>query len=136
MNSVARATEYGQVASTSIVMGASSHELIEVLFKELNSALVAADFFATKGDPGNTRKSLNKACRILGGLQGSLDFQKGGEIAINLAELYRFCVKELFKANASIDPDTINKVRDLITPISEAWSQMPASYKNQPPQND
>ena len=56
-----------------------------------------------------------------------------GEIAINLAELYRFCIKELFKANGSIDPEAINNVRALITPISAAWSDMPSSYKSQPP---
>ena len=66
MNSAARATEYGEVASSSIVMGASSHELIELLFKELDSALIAADFFASKDDATNTRHRLNKACRILG----------------------------------------------------------------------
>tara|TARA_E500000178_G_scaffold53396_1_gene49440 strand:- start:1569 stop:1904 length:336 start_codon:yes stop_codon:yes gene_type:complete len=108
-----------------MVMGATSHGLVRLLFEELSGSLKSAEFYIEHGDEANMRKSLSKASRILAGLQGSLDFEKGGEIATNLAELYRFCIKELFKANTAADKETISSVRALIAPIQQAWSDMP-----------
>ena len=129
MNSIARAAAYDDMATKSIVMGANSHGLITLLFEELDSSLKAAEFFLDHQDQANMRKSLTKASRVLAGLQGSLDFDKGGEIAVNLAELYRFCIKELLKANINTDKATVTAVRGLITPIRQAWKDMPDRYK-------
>jgi len=130
MNSIARAAAYDDMATKSIVMGASSHGLITLLFEELDSSLKAAEFFLEHQDEANMRKSLTKASRVLAGLQGSLDFSKGGEIAVNLAELYRFCIKQLLKANSSADKETVTTVRGLINPIHRAWIDMPETYRD------
>lgn len=125
MNSIARTAAYDDMATKSIVMGASRHGLIKLLFEELSGSLKSAEFFVEQGDLANMRKSLGKANRILAGLQGSIDFEKGGEIATHLAELYRFCIKELFKANTTEDKEIILSVRALIAPIQQAWNDMP-----------
>ena len=130
MNSIARAAAYDDMATKSIVMGASSHGLITLLFEELDNSLKAAEFFLEHQDEANMRKSLTKASRVLAGLQGSLDFNKGGEIAINLAELYRFCIKQLLKANSNADRETVTSVRGLINPIHQAWNDMPETYRD------
>lgn len=130
MNSIAKAAAYDDMATKSIVMGASSHGLVTLLFEELDSSLKAAEFFLDHQDKDNTRKNLTKASRVLAGLQGSLDFDKGGEIAVNLAELYRFCINELLKANSSADKETVTTVRGLINPIHKAWNDMPEAYRN------
>ena len=129
MNSIARAAAYDEMATRSIVMGSSSHGLVTLLFEELDNSLKAAEFFLDNQDLGNMRKSLIKASRVLAGLQGSLDFDKGGELAVNLGELYRFCIKELIKANISADKEVVTSVRGLISPIHRAWNDMPESYK-------
>jgi flagellar protein FliS len=129
MNSIARAAAYDDMATRSIVMGSSSHGLVTLLFEELDNSLKAAEFFLDNQDLGNMRKSLIKASRVLAGLQGSLDFDKGGELAVNLGELYRFCIKELIKANISADKEVVTSVRGLISPIHRAWNDMPETYK-------
>ena len=129
MNSIARAAAYDDMATRSIVMGSSSHGLVTLLFEELDNSLKAAEFFLDNQDLGNMRKSLTKASRVLAGLQGSLDFDKGGELAVNLGELYRFCIKELVKANISADKEVVTSVRGLISPIHRAWNDMPETYK-------
>ena len=129
MNSIARAAAYDDMATKSIVMGASSHGLITLLFEELDSSLKAAEFFLDHQDTANARKNLTKASRVLAGLQGSLDFDQGGEIAMNLANLYRFCIKELLKANTTAEKETVTTVRGLINPIQQAWNDMPEAYK-------
>lgn len=129
MNSIARAAAYNDMATKSIVMGASSHELITLLFDELDSSLKAAEFFLDHQDLANMRKSVTKASKVLAGLQGSLDLDKGGELAINLAELYGFCIKKLLKANIKPDKETVTTVKGLIAPISQAWSDMPEAHR-------
>jgi flagellar protein FliS len=129
MNSIARAAAYDDMATKSIVMGSSSHGLVTLLFEELDNSLKAAEFFLDNQDLANMRKSVTKASRVLAGLQGSLDFDKGGELAVNLGELYRFCIKELIKANISADKEVVTSVRGLISPIHRAWNDMPETYK-------
>ena len=129
MNSIARAAAYDELASKSIVMGASSHGLVALLFEELDSSLQAAEFYADQDDVARMRDKIGKASKILGGLQGSIDVEKGGEIATNLAELYRFCIRELLKANINADKNIITSVRSLIAPIQQAWNDMPEAYK-------
>ena len=129
MNSIARAAAYDDMATKSIVMGASSHGLITLLFEEFDSSLQAAEFYADQDDVASMREKIGKASKILGGLQGSIDVDKGGEIAANLAELYRFCIRELLNANINADKKIITSVRNLITPIQQAWNDMPEAYK-------
>ena len=129
MNSIARAAAYDELASKSIVMGASSHGLVALLFEEFDSSLRAAEFYADQDDVARMREKIGKASRILGGLQGSIDIEKGGEIATNLLDLYRFCISELFKANINADKKIITSVRSLIAPIQQAWNDMPEAYK-------
>ena len=129
MNSIARAATYQDMATTSIVLGATSHELITLLFEELDRSLKASEYFHDHQDAINMRKNLTKAGQILAGLQASLDFEQGGEIAGNLAELYRFCIKELLTANINTDKQTIVSIRNLIAPIQQAWNDMPENLK-------
>ena len=129
MNSIARAAAYDELASKSIVMGASSHGLVALLFQEFDSSLQAAEFYADQDDVASMREKIGKASKILGGLQGSIDVEKGGEIAANLAELYRFCIRELLNANINADKKIITSVRNLIAPIQQAWNDMPEAYK-------
>ena len=129
MNSIARAAAYDELASKSIVMGASSHGLVALLFQEFDSSLQAAEFYADQDDVASMREKIGKASKILGGLQGSIDVDKGGEIAANLAELYRFCLRELINANINADKKIITSVRNLIAPIQQAWNDMPEGYK-------
>ena len=129
MNSIARAAAYDELASKSIVMGASSHGLVALLFQEFDSSLQAAEFYADQDDVASMREKIGKASKILGGLQGSIDVYKGGEIAANLVELYRFCTRELLNANINADKKIITSVRNLIAPIQQAWNDMPEAYK-------
>ena len=48
---------------------------------------------------------------------------------MNLANLYRFCIKELLKANTTAEKETVTTVRGLINPIQQAWNDMPEAYK-------
>jgi len=85
------------------------------------------------GNKDQVRECLTKASRILVGLQGSLDYERGGEIAVNLGELYGYSIRKLFAANVNADtaPDNVAEVKRLIEPIADAWENMDLSKHRQ-----
>jgi flagellar protein FliS len=65
------------------------------------------------------------------GLQGVLDFQKGGELALNLNDLYDYFTRRLIYANARSDIGALNEVLDLTSEIRAAWLEVPAQLHRQ-----
>ena len=118
------AAAYRSIELESAVASASAHELISLLFKELNKSLLAAEYQFEQGNLQEMRNHVTKASRVLTGLQGSLDFEKGGEIADNLASLYGFSIRQLFRSTASGEVDNVVSVKGLIAPIAEAWESI------------
>ena len=69
------------------------------------------------------------------GLQASLDLEKGGEIAANLADLYAYCSRRLLHANLKSDVEAVQEVKKLMSEIREAWAQVPDLMQKQPLMN-
>ena len=76
------------------------------------------------------RNHITRASRVLAGLQGSLDFEKGGEIANNLASLYGFAIRQLFRSTASGELENVVSVKGLIAPIAEAWDSISPHHQH------
>ena len=60
------------------------------------------------------------------GLQGALDFERGGELAQNLNELYVYVTRRLFHVNAYNDLAALEEVQSLIKDIADAWKSLPS----------
>ena len=60
------------------------------------------------------------------GLQGALDFERGGELAQNLNELYAYVTRRLLHINAYNDLTALEEVQSLIKDITEAWKTLPS----------
>ena len=57
-------------------------------------------------------------------LQTSLDFEKGGKIAINLFQLYEFCRLQIIDAFRYDKNDGLKKSYDALSQIVSAWDTM------------
>ena len=68
--------------------------------------------------------AIKKAMDIVVRLQGSLDLEKGGDVAINLDDLYTFCINRLALANAVNDVTMIDEVFRIISELKLGWSQI------------
>ena len=77
---------YGEVEVQSGTAYADSVQLIQMLFDGLIDSLAAAEGQIERNEIQAKGESLSRATRIVLGLQGSLDMEKGGEIAGNLAD--------------------------------------------------
>ncbi|MDC7125421.1 MAG: flagellar export chaperone FliS [Spirochaetales bacterium] len=65
-----------------------------------------------------------KAQDIITELMVSLDFERGGEIANNLYNLYIFFNKELMQANVQKDKEMITPVIKMMKDLRSAWIQV------------
>ena len=133
MTRIKAAAAYKRLDIESAVASADRYELVTLLFKALIGALAGAEVHYQHENKDQVREYLTKACRILAGLQGSLDYERGGDIAVNLGQLYGYSIRKLFAANVNLDtaPDNIAEVKSLLEPIAEAWENMDLSEPSQ-----
>lgn len=75
------------------------------------------------GDHEVAHTALVRSQAILDELRVSLDRQRGGRIADNLAELYAWCVEQLVEANLRKDPAPLADVLRVVGDLREAWSR-------------
>lgn len=116
---------YRNVSVSSAVPYADSVHLIQMLFDGLMVSLADAEGHIGRNDIKAKTESIGRATRILNGLQGALDFEKGAEIAVNLFDLYGYCVRRLLKASIRNDVSIIREVKGLMGEIQGAWSTLP-----------
>jgi len=110
------------------VESASPHKLIQMLF---DTYLVRIDQAVTaieQKDMAAKGVAISKALAILGGLEEGLDLEKGGELAENLQELYRYVRLRLLVATDTSDIAPLNEARELIFQIKDAWEQIPEEF--------
>ena len=133
MTRIKAAAAYKRVDLESAVASADKQELITLLFKGVIGALSGVEVHHQHGNKDQVRECLTKASRILVGLQGSLDYERGGDIAENLGDLYGYSIRKLFAANVKPDTtlDSVAEVKRLIEPIAEAWENMDLSKHRQ-----
>lgn len=117
---------YNAVEVETSVNVANPLQLIVLLYdgaiKNINNAVDALldENFATKG------RLVNRTLAILDGLRDALDFEKGGDIARNLFDLYEYMKDRLTYANLKNDPDAFHEVKKLLSDIREAWVELAA----------
>jgi flagellar protein FliS len=70
--------------------------------------------------------SINKCVDILNGLSSSLDFESGGQVVANLADLYAFCSNHLNGAGIKQDPAMVDEVVKIMTTIRQGWAGVQA----------
>lgn len=116
---------YGSVQVVTGVASANNVELIQMLFDGLIESLVTARGHIEHNAIEEKSRCLARAGRIVVGLQGALDFERGGELAQNLNELYAYVSRRLFHINAYNDLEALKEVHSLMDDIRQAWSALP-----------
>lgn len=115
---------YQTVASTTQTDQASPHRLIELLYDELLASLRQASLATAAGNLSAKSANVSRALAILNGLESSLDFQKGGEVAKTLLGAYRFTTKNILAGNGDNDPARFDEATRVMGEIADAWRQI------------
>lgn len=125
----AASASYKSVDLVSRIEGASPHQLVQVMYEELLKALDAMAVAARRNDFTQRGERQSRALAILTGLETSLDFEKGGEIATGLVAIYREARRLVIAAGRENDANRIQQARDMLYEISSAWDAL-AQQKN------
>lgn len=120
------AESYGSVQVVTGVATADNIQLIQMLFDGLVESLSSASGHIQNNVIEEKSKALTRAGRIVVGLQGALDFERGGELAQNLNELYSYITRRLFHINAYNDLTALDEVKALVNDIAQAWQTLPS----------
>ena len=112
---------YQSIDMTSRIEGASPHGLVAILFDELLKALDAMTAAIKRGDLGQRRTRQGRALSILHGLEGTLDFDKGGDIASGLAAIYREGRRLIIAGGQTNDAEPVVQAREMLNEIASAW---------------
>ncbi|CAN1553005.1 FliS Flagellin-specific chaperone FliS [Burkholderiaceae bacterium] len=117
---------YGNVKVTTGVATANNVQLIQMLFDGLLESLSTARGHIQHNNIAEKSKAVARASRIVIGLQGALDFEKGGDLANNLNELYSYVTRRLFHVNAHNDIAVLDEIHGLMREIRDAWEGVPS----------
>ncbi len=104
---------------------ASPYKLVAMLFQELLGNIAAAKGAIEQENLAKKGELISKAITIIGVLEGSLDFEQGGEISANLARIYQFASEKLLEANMNNDSDMLSEVIQSLLPIKAGWDAIP-----------
>lgn len=115
---------YAAVDTMTRTEQASPHRLIELLYDELLACLRQSEIALRNGDMPLKSSRLSKALSILHGLESSLDFASGGEVAQSLAGVYKFVRGEVIAAGSDNDPAHMSGAAQAIGEIADAWRQI------------
>lgn len=76
------------------------------------------------GDIAGRGLYISKAQGIIGELQESLNVQQGGDIAVQLEQLYGFVITNLTKANIKGDKVAIDQALSVLENLRSAWGEV------------
>jgi flagellar protein FliS len=120
--------------SESIAQAEKDHEasdnnlqIMKMLFDEFLERVSSAREYIQQKNLNKKSEAISGASRIVTGLQGALNIEKGGELANNLNELYNYVTRRLFEANAHNDLAALKEIHDLMQEIRDACTRMPSS---------
>lgn len=123
------AQQYANTYVETSVSEASPHKLVEMLYDGALKNINVAKVFIEQNNLEKKSFHLNKTLSIILALREGVNFEKGGDVAQNLYQLYDYCYRQVMKASASNDNEILDEVSGYIKELKEAWEQMPENIK-------
>lgn len=106
------------------VEGASPVGLVVLLYGGAVTALMRAIAAIEANNIEKRVAELNKVLAILGELQGTLDFEKGGAVAKQLEKYYIVLRSQVMEASIKNSKSILEDLVKNMTGIKEAWQQV------------
>ncbi len=125
------ARQYTSVHNQGQVAAASPARLVQIMFEHILAQLATA-----QGCMGRIQdnlpldevvmkcRAIDKAVRLIGQLDATLDMDKGAQISANLHDLYLYMLDRLTTANATNDTQIVREVTGLVSTIKKGWDQI------------
>lgn len=112
------------------VKTATPEQILIMLYEGAIRFLKQARMAMEDGDRTAKLEKVSRALAIITELSNTLDFEKGGEVAVNLDALYAFMTRELTRSNLEDDPAPIETAIDILSELHDAWKQAASIVKS------
>lgn len=114
---------YKNIAIQTAVSEASPIDLILMVYRRLIDNLRLAQKAIESGQ--ESAESVSKALDLIQkGLIAALDHERGGDIAINLAALYDWAIREILQARLKNNPVMLDGVIAVFKDLELAWEEI------------
>lgn len=115
------AAAYRSLSVETALTDADPHRMIAMLYDGAIEAVGRARTALARRDIAGRGAAIGKAIRIVDeGLKASLD-DRGGEITVNLRNLYVYMSKRLLEANLHADDEALQEVSRLLDTLRDGW---------------
>ncbi len=115
------------------VRGASPVRLVICLYEQAIEDLRLAVIAVEKGDIEARTRGINHALMVIAQLQGSLDMERGGEVAGNLARFYSLVRAGLCEAQMKQSGRILEQQISQLVVLHEAWLEVERATAAQTP---
>ncbi len=105
-------------------MAANQGERLVLVYTMLVNQLMQAQGYMERHMWAAKGETVGRCLDIFTCLQSSLDHDRGGAIANNLDELYRYCMLRLLQASRSNEPAIIAEIVNLVKTLKSAWDEI------------
>lgn len=123
--------QYQQVRAEEAILNATPHRLIQMLMEGAIERITTAKAHMQHKNIAEKGRFINKAVDIINGLRGSLNFEKGGEVAEDYERLYEFLVNHLMQANRDNNLQALDEATHILKEMKDAWDSIPEDVRNQ-----
>ncbi len=104
------------------IQSASPERLVVIVFEQLVVNLERARMAMERGDIELRVTSLRRSRGLVGELLATLDFEKGGAIATQLADLYQFMLYQLVDVGQRNDVATVRKLVSIASALRDGFT--------------
>ena len=115
------AATYRQIDVAGRTATADGAALVQLLYDELIAALRAAAWASEHGQLATKSERVTRATAILFALEAGLDFVRGGEVSVTLANLYAGARRTIVDASIGNDPAPFRDTAANLDEIAQAW---------------
>jgi flagellar protein FliS len=105
------------------ILQADPLRLVQLLYQAAVESVSKARVHVREGDIAARCRQITRAMSIVGELSHSLDGDKGGEVAANLARLYDYMQSRLLAANLEQTEAPLAEVQRLLVTLQQAWNE-------------
>ena len=122
-----RANPYAQAGTayrTAEITTLSQRDLIVRLYQGIERFLQAAIGHMQRSEHEGAHHQCQRAKAILNELLVTLDFERGGEIAEKLKDVYVFLIARVVESNLRKDPEMLAQTLPLVASLRGAWEQV------------
>ena len=125
-------SQYSQVNRVSGVTDADPYRLVLMLLEGALGKIATVKGLMMRKDIARKGEVIGQVIAIIGGLKSSLNKEAGGEIAVNLDNIYEYTEHRLAQANINNDVAIVDEVAALLREIKTAWESIPVESRTKP----